>query len=119
MKQFLCTLLAMMAMCFTVATYAKTNEEIAQMCETLSDTVNNLATQQTKEICISRLVYGANLIADAGHFILVDERMGARVNINSAIEEIGMSELSGCKELTKLHFAKADAYGIRNDIDAL
>lgn len=120
MKRYILTMVASMSLLFAPSAQAqKTIDEIAQMCQTLSNTIVSLAERQTKAVCQSRLYHGANLVEDAGHFILLNEKVYARLNINSAIEEIGMSELSGCKELTKLHFAKADAYEIRNEIDAL
>lgn len=119
MKRYLALFVALIPLLFTTSAYAKTNEEIAQMCEALSSSIIGIAKVQTKEICISRLFQGASKVSDTSHYIMLDDREGAKSSINKAIEEIGMSELSGWSDLTSLHFAKASAYEIRNEIDAI
>lgn len=87
---------------------------LVKQCRDLSETIGLLVSSQGKKSCVEKLGSASVQIEDAGDFIINNDNVSARQELDSAIYSLQYAELNNCNRYMQISHSKFEAQRIKS-----
>lgn len=96
-------------------TSAHTDKELLiQRCRDLSEDIISIVYSQGRTACVEKLSSASMQVDSAGEWILADEPLSAKQELEYAMLSLQYAELNSCSRYIQISHAKLEAQKIRN-----